>query len=155
MKVDLKDVIEAIELQGDLVNHYYHKNSGIIIYVEDPSVANYKASDIEQLDEYEEWEKDLISSLYDFEENPYDYIILPNKEHINEDKMIMDFCNSIEDISLRDNILNEINEENSFFKIKKAIENNGLLSEWYDYRENAERELAINWCKNNNISYSL
>lgn len=69
--------------------------------------------------------------------------------------MIIDFCNSIENISLRDKILNEINEDGSFLKVKKVIENNGLLSEWYDYREGIERELAINWCKNNNISYSL
>lgn len=155
MKVNLKDVIEAIEFQGDLVNHYYHKNSGVIIYVEDSSVANYKASDIEKLDEYEEWEKDLISSLYDFEENPQDYIILPNKEYINEDKMILDFCNYIEDASLKDKILNDIAGDSSYLKVKKVIESNGLLSSWYDYRENIEREIAINWCKDNNINYSL
>lgn len=152
MKVNLSDVIEAIEFEGDLVNHYYNKSSGIIIGIEDSNASTYKASFIKDLDKFEDWEKELISNLYDFQENPEDYISLPNKEEINEYGMLIDFCNSLKDLDLKNKLLG--NNE-SFLKLKQSVENNGLLSQWYDYREEAEKELAINWCKNNNIDYSL
>ena len=28
------------------------------------------------------------------------------------------------------------------------------MNEWYDYRENAEKQLAIKWCKDNAIEYT-
>lgn len=152
MKVNLNDVIEAIEFEGDLVRHYYNKNSGIIIGIEDSNTSTYKASLVKDLDKFEEWEKELICNLYDFEENPEDYISLPNKDEINEYGMLIDFCNSLKDLDLKNKLLSD-NE--SFLKLKQSVEGNGLLSEWYDYREKAEKELAINWCKNNNIGYSL
>lgn len=152
MKVDLRDVIEAIEFEGDLVRHYYNKISGIIIGIEDSSASTYKASFAKELDKFEDWEKELIGNLVDFEENPENYIPLPSKEEINEYGMLVDFCNSLEDSDLKNKIL-ESNE--SFLKLKQSIESNGLLSQWYDYREVRERELAISWCKDNNIEYSF
>lgn len=79
MKINLNDIINAIERQGDLVSYYYHKDSGSIISIEDPSISKYTASDVEDFDKFEEWERDLIANLFDFEENPQDYIPLPNK----------------------------------------------------------------------------
>lgn len=152
MKVNLSDVIEAIEFEGDLVNHYYNKNSGIIIGIEDSSASTYKASFAKELDKFEDWERELISNLVDFEENPEDYISLPNKEEINEYGMLVDFCNFLENLDLKTKLL-DCNE--SFLKLKQSVENNGLLSQWYDYREEVEKNLAINWCKSNNIDYML
>ena len=46
LKVDLNDVIECIEFEGELLQHYYNKNTGVIMYIEDSSTASYKADDI-------------------------------------------------------------------------------------------------------------
>ena len=46
MKADLNDVIECIEFEGELLTHYYNKNTGVIMYIEDSSTATYKADDI-------------------------------------------------------------------------------------------------------------
>ena len=57
MKVNLNDVIEAIEFEGELLNHYYNKETGVIIYVEDESTSKYKAEDIKNIENFEEWER--------------------------------------------------------------------------------------------------
>ncbi len=77
LKADLNDVIECIEFEGELLQHYYNKKTGIIIYIEDSSTATYKADDIQNLDSFEDWEKELILSINDFRENQSDYIQLP------------------------------------------------------------------------------
>lgn len=150
LKVDLNDVIECIEFEGELLQHYYNKNTGIIMYIEDSSSATYKADDIHNLNNFEDWEKELILSLHDFRENPSDYIQLPSYDDINEHGMMIEFCNKIEDIELRNKILNN---KDSFRELRQSIENEGFINEWYDYREAAEINLAIKWCNDNNIEY--
>lgn len=150
LKVDLNDVIECIEFEGELLQHYYNKNTGIIMYIEDSSTATYKADDIHNLNNFEDWEKELILSLHDFKENPSDYIQLPSYDDINEHGMMIEFCNKIEDIELRNKILNN---KDSFRELRQSIENEGFINEWYDYREAAEINLAIKWCNDNNIEY--
>lgn len=66
MKVNLNDVVECIEFEGELLTHYYNKKTGIIIYIEDSSTATYKAEDINNIENFEEWERELINSLYHF-----------------------------------------------------------------------------------------
>ena len=46
LKVDLNDVIECIEFEGELLQHYYNKNTGVIMYIEDSSTASYKADEL-------------------------------------------------------------------------------------------------------------
>lgn len=150
LKVDLNDVIECIEFEGELLQHYYNKNTGIIMYIEDSSTATYKADDIHNLNNFEDWEKELILSLHDFRENPSDYIQLPSYDDINEHGMMIEFCNNIEDIELRNKILNN---KDSFRELRQSIENEGFINEWYDYREASEINLAIKWCNDNNIEY--
>lgn len=150
MKVDLNDVIECIEFEGELLTHYYNKNTGIIMYIEDISTAAYKADDIHNIERFEEWEKEIILLLYDFKTNPNDYIQLPSHNDIDEYGMMIEFSNVIEDISVKEKILSK---KDSFRELRQEIENEGLFNEWYDYRENAERNIAIKWCEENNIEY--
>ncbi|MBE6072322.1 MAG: hypothetical protein E7208_10220 [Clostridium butyricum] len=154
MKVYLKDVIEAIEFENELLNHFYNKKTGVIIYKEDFSTSTYSAEDINKIDEFEEWERDLICNLQDLKENPDDYIQLPQKDELYELKMMMDFCNSFSDISLENNLdINSSDENTKLHQIKKIIQDKELINEWYDYREDTEREIAIKWCDDNNIEY--
>ena len=136
MKVELNDVIEAIEFENELLNHFYNKKTGVIIYKEDFTTASYNAEDIKRLDELEEWERELVINLHDLKENPESY----------ELNIMMEFCNSFSDISMPDKIEKEED-------LRKIIQDKNLLSEWYDYREYREREIAIKWCDENNIEY--
>ena len=154
MKVYLKDVIESMEFENELLNHFYNKKTGVIIYKEDFSTSTYSAEDINKIDEFEEWERELIYNLQDLEENPDNYIQLPQKDELYELKMMMDFCNSFSDISLENNLdINSADEKTKLHKIKQIIQDKELINEWYDYREDTERELAIKWCDDNNIEY--
>ena len=143
VKVDLRDVIEAIEFEGELLTHFYNKKTGVIMYVEDSSTAIYKAEDIEKINDFEDWEQELIRALHDLKVNPEDYIKLPDQNKLDEYKMMVQFCKSLEDIEIKNNLR----------ELKEEIERKGHLSQWYDYREDAERKLAIKWCNDNNIEY--
>ena len=150
MKINLNDVIECIEYEGELLTHYYNKETGVIIYIEDSSTSNYKAEDINNLDSFEEWERELITALNDFKENRDKYIQLPTYNEINEHGMMIEFCELIEDNQVKNNILEK---RDNFRELREAIENAGFISKWYDFREDAEKNIAIKWCKDNGIEF--
>ena len=154
MKVNLNDVIEAIEFENEMLNHYYNKNTGIIIYKEDSKTALYNAEDMHKIDTLEDWERELVKDLYDLRENPENYIKLPGKDEIDELKMMIDFCNSFSDILLTEEISYEHDYRRKLHEVKNVIRHKGLINDWYDYREATEREIAIEWCRNNNIKYT-
>lgn len=153
MKVILNDVIEAIEFEGELIRHFYNKKTGIIMYLEDENTSNYKADDINNLENFEEWEQELIIGLYDLKKNFEDYIQLPTIEEINEHKTMIEFCRFLNFEEFKNKDLKDLQKEYSMRKIREYIENNEKLDLWYEYRENFERELAINWCEKNYIEY--
>lgn len=153
MKVNLNDVIESIEFENDILNHYYNKDTGIIIYKEDSETSSYSAYDIDKIDQMEEWERELVIGLYDLKENPQNYIQLPKKDEFDELKMMIDFCNSFSDISLDGDLSLDYDENRKLHKLKEIIRDKGLINEWYDYREVSERAIAIEWCNDNNIEY--
>ncbi|MGL5381599.1 hypothetical protein [Clostridium sp.] len=153
MKVELSDVMEAIEFEGEVLTHYYNKKTGVIIYLEDESSANYKAEDINNIESFEEWERELITALHDLKANPEDYIQLPCVDEINEYNMLKEFSKDISDDSLTSLIGDSNGGEDEIREIIEQIRKIGKIEEWYDFREEAEYNLAKEWCNKNNISY--
>lgn len=151
MKVDLNDVIECIEFEGDLLTHYYNKKTGIIIYKEDESTSKYKASDIEKIDDLEDWEKEIVQNLYDLEKNPEDYLRLPTKEEIDEEGMMIEFIKENDKKFFNDKSIEEIKRELDVRKLRDKIDELGKGIEWYDFREEREKLLAEKWCMENNL----
>ncbi len=136
-----------------MLNHYYNKKTGVIIYKEDSETSSYSANDIHKIDQMEEWERELVSGLYDLNENPQDYISLPGRDEIDEIKMMVEFCNSFSDIKLENTIDSDNDYDKMLHDINNTIRDKGLINEWYDYREASEKEIAIEWCNKNNIEY--
>lgn len=153
MKVNISDVIECIEFETENLKHYYNKNTGIIIYKESSKTSNYSAADYNRINEFEEWERELIESLYDLENNPDNYIKLPGEDEISELNMMINFCNSFNDFSIDDILNKNVDDIKKIQKIKKLIEEKNMLNDWYDFREQTEKQIAIDWCNKNNIEY--
>lgn len=43
----------------------------------------------------------------------------------------------------------------AFRRFKDTVQRYGIENRWYSYREEVLKNIAINWCENNNISYHL
>ncbi|MGL4876070.1 MAG: hypothetical protein ACRC30_15635 [Clostridium sp.] len=142
--INLEDVIEAIEFENEELKHYYNKETGIIIYVENEYENKYISRENEE--GLEEWEKELYLVLKDFKENKEKYISLPTIEEIDEENLMRKFLslNGVEGEEIKNLDLR---------KLKEKIEDKGVLVEWYDYREKNEKILAENWCIKNNIEF--
>lgn len=153
MKVNLNDVIESIEFSNESLDHYYNKKTGIIIYVEDESESAYNADDFSNISKFEDWEQEIIKSLYDFKQNPNNYIKLPNLCEISEDEIMLEFLKSINDSKFKDLSLNEVRKTQTENTLRRYIEDIDKISEWFDFREDVDTQIAKAWCIKHSIEY--
>ncbi len=59
-----------------------------------------------------------------------------------------------EDKKLRDVIIDSIKRKGAFRRFKDMAYRHGILENWYEFKNIALKQIAINWCKENNINYT-
>ena len=79
--------------------------------------------------------------------------MLPSKYDIHEYSMMEDFIETIDDVKLYNQLCIAINGPGAFRRFKDTCINFEIIEDWYKFRDKKYKEIAINWCKENNIDY--
>jgi hypothetical protein len=149
--VKLKDIVEELTLQFDEYTSYLNRQTGEVISVSNEELR--AAEEEEPLDHFPEWQHDAIRIANDILETDH-YLPLPTKFDIHEYRIMERFCRSVEDDEVRDALCNAIRGRGAFRYFKDKIHEYGIADDWYQYRDDELREIAIAWCDENGISYS-
>jgi len=123
MKVNLADVVDAIDTINEDETYFYSIQDEEIVYV-----------------------------LEDDEDDEF-FIPLPTKEEVNDYQIMVNFTETIEDDKKRDWFENAIRGKGAFRRFRATLERFGMETQWYDYLEASHRELAIEWCEQHGIVY--
>lgn len=123
MKVNLADVVDAIDTINEDETYFYSIQDEEIVYV-----------------------------LEDDEDDEL-FIPLPTKEEVNDYQIMVNFTETIEDDKKRDWFENAIRGKGAFRRFRATLERFGMETAWYDYLEASHRELAIEWCEQHGIVY--
>ena len=123
MRVNLADVIDAIDTINEDETYFYSIQDEEIVYV-----------------------------LEDDEDDEF-FIPLPTKEEVNDYQNMVNFTESIEDDKKRDWFENAIHGKGAFRRFRATLERFGMETEWYNYLDACHRELAIEWCEQHGIVY--
>ena len=91
--------------------------------------------------------EDEIDEL--FEES----IILPTQYEINEYQMMEDFIETIDNTEIKNNLQRLIHGKGAFRRFKDYCVEMGIIQDWYDFRDKKYKEIAIDWCKQNELEY--
>lgn len=129
-------LMEAIELASDSGTYYYDFDKQESIYLSEDS-WNWDEEDKE------------IAELMDMEWDRF--IRLPEKYEIHEYRMMEDFIEEMDNQKLQMELYRAIQGRGAFRRFKDKIRYAGIEQQWYDYQNNAYREFAHHWCKENNI----
>lgn len=133
VKVKLSEVIDALEFTNDEIEYYYNPDTGEIF--------------MSNIGDYENLNEDELDEL--FEKS----IMLPTRYDINEYEMMEDFVETIEDIRLQNQLYISLNGSGAFRRFKDTCINSDIINDWYKFRDEKYKEIAINWCKENNIKF--
>ena len=148
-KVKLDEIIDSIEMQHDEAEQYFHRKTGKIILIYDGEIM-VNAED--EFKNYPEWQQENIEELKEKFETD-DYIELPTKYAIHEYNIMKEFCLSVEDEDIKDKLLDAISGRGAFRMFKSRAYEYNILEKWYEYKNEALKQIAIDWCEENKIEF--
>lgn len=131
--VNLSKIIEGLEMVNDGIDCYYNPKKDEIF--------------LSNIGEYEDLSEDELDEL--FEKS----IILPTQYEINEYQIMVDFIDTICNIDIKNNLHRLIQGKGAFRRFKDYCIEANIIQDWYNYREEKYKEIAINWCKENDLEY--
>jgi hypothetical protein len=73
---------------------------------------------------------------------------------IHEYSIMERFCLSVDDEDIRDDLCDAIRGRGAFRRFKDRIQAYGIAEDWYRYRDEALREIAMAWCEEHDIPYT-
>ncbi len=152
LPVKLNDIIDEMEIQSDTHSCYLNKKTGEIVMVDDEHLSI--AENEEDISHYPDWEQEAIQLAIDVLESEDDYVALPSQFDIHEYRIMEDFCLSLEDENLKSKMYRSIKGRGAFRRFKDNIFAYGIAEDWFKYRREVFKNIAIEWCEDNNIPYT-
>ena len=137
MKIKLDVVLEAIECADDAFTYYYDTETESTVFLQDPLFAGESNEELEEL----------------IESNPERFYCLPTKYDIHEYSIMEDFVDELPSGRARNELASAIHGKGAFRRFKTGIIYHRIEQEWYTYRDNAYKQIAIRWCEENEIEY--
>jgi hypothetical protein len=149
--VHLRDVVQEMDVFGDEHRTFLNIQTGEFVTLSDYELGAAEEGDT--LEDMPEWQQEMIHKAKDVLFTD-DYRELPSKFDIHEYAIMERFCYTVEDDELCERLLNRIRGRGAFRYFKDTIHQYGIADDWYDYREQAFRDIAIEWLESNNIAYT-
>ena len=148
--VRLDDIVEALEMQFDESASYLDLDTGQVVTVSKDLLRAAEDPGDEEPDlptwQRDEWElaKRIVSTDH-FRE-------LPTKFDVHEWAIMQDFSRSLQSDSIREDLLRAIHGAGAFRNFKDTVQRHGIDSAWFGFRTEALRQIARNWCEENQIA---
>ena len=137
--VSIELIAEALESAMDEWQQFLDLETGLIHQLpEDPWIVEEIGAE------------DLAKAL---EESPDRFLALPERYEIREFKLMEAFCASLNHAGQRDSLLQSLRGSRPFRRFKDRLNCLGLDQDYYDFRLQELRQLAIRWCQANGLPY--
>ncbi|SMQ86947.1 Uncharacterised protein family (UPF0158) [Bacillus sp. OV166] len=149
--VKLQSIVEELEMQFEESRTFLSIKAGEIISV---TSENLRAAEEEEpFDHLPEWEQEDRKVAIDVVENFENYKELPTKYEVNEYEIMEKFCLTVSDQSKQESLLRAIKEKGAFRRFKDKIIDFEMEEQWYSYRDECFKQIAIEWCQENKINF--
>jgi hypothetical protein len=100
-----------------------------------------------------EWEQDIAAKASEVL-NSEDWLALPSQFEIHEWRIMEDFCYTVEDKTLREDLLDAIRGSGAFGRFKSMAQRHGVIDAWYSFRGAAFERIAVEWLEANEVPYT-
>ncbi|RKQ34766.1 UPF0158 family protein [Oceanobacillus halophilus] len=151
VKVKLDDIIEGMEFQSDESLRLLNIKTGKVIFIDRYFLT--QAEDGEPFDHMNDWMQEQMEIAYDVAKYVENYRELPTSFEINEYEIMEDFCYEVKSNGKRDRLLRAINGRGAFRRFKNTAIKLELIEDWYDYRDERYKQIAIAYCKGLGLNY--
>jgi hypothetical protein len=149
--VRLSEIIGALEMQFEESSSFLDLDRGEVETVSHSLLSKAEDSVEEDPDlpawQKEEWETAKRIALTDR------FIKLPTAFDVHEWAIMQEFALSVASDAVRNDLLDAIHGGGAFRNFKAAIRRRGVEEAWFEFRAEALRQIAIDWCKENGVAW--
>ena len=131
--VTLSKIIEGLEMVDEIIDCYYNPKKDEIFL---SNIGEYSEEDLDEIDE-------LFEKSY----------ILPTQYEINEYQIMVDFIETIDNLEIKSNLERLIQGKGAFRRFKDYCFESNIIQDWYNFKKQKYKEIAINWCEQNELKY--
>jgi hypothetical protein len=151
IQVNLKDIIEEMDIQFGESRSLLNIKTGEIVLVKSEDLR--AVEDEKPFDHLPEWEQENRIIAIDVVENFENYIELPTQYDVNEYEIMENFCLTVSDQRKQESLLTTIKGKGAFRRFKDKIIDFDMEDQWYSYRDERFKQIAIEWCLENKINF--
>jgi len=150
-KFFLKDIVDDLEVASDERFSYVDRQTGKVESVSREVLAIAEESGtIDDVLEWQEHEFEVAQAKFaDWDR----FEKLPTKFDIHEWEIMREFAESVEPERFSDDLQNAIRGAGAFRYFKDTLHRYRREKEWYAFRDDALRQIAIDWCEEHGIEY--
>lgn len=139
MTINLKQVIDAVESANKVCTALYDTQTGKTVYLPDEIITGERDEALEEL----------------IESSPAGrFLRFPTKYAIHEYSIMESFIEFLPPGAAHQALAGAIRGRGAFRRFKNGIYYPWPDRQWYDYKAQAYREIAIRWCKDKGIEYT-
>jgi hypothetical protein len=161
--VSLRDMVDEMQTLSHESNAYLKKSTCKVITIRDDDFDMVRS--MEEIEEDEEFEResgfsgnlDLDDEFFQDVKNVMllddDYLKLPTKFDIHEYEIMERFSHSIPNEKISDTLFSKIHGSGAFRRFRDTIYQYGIEEDWFKYRDEAYKEIAISWLESQGFNY--
>jgi hypothetical protein len=152
-EVELDVIIEALEMADDSISTYLDVETGEVhsITEEEFDLAEDAQTAMEDLPNWQREAVMLARSIQKQEGKRY--MALPDKFDVHEWAMMDRFSMTMRDAQMRNDFHGGIRGAGAFRLFKHLLTEYNLWDAWNRFKQVELRQMAIEWCKENGITY--
>jgi hypothetical protein len=152
MLVKLSEIIEGMELQSDQIESYLERATGRVVSISQEDIE--AAEDEDSVEDCPDWQQEsILIAQKILDGGNTEYLPLPSTWDIHEYEIMERFIETIEDETISDILYRAIKGRGAFRCFKDAVYDLEIREQWFQYRNNAYKEIAVEWCRENQIEY--
>jgi len=150
--VRLNDIVDGLELQSDEYRTCLDLDTGQVESVDRQLLRMAEDLADDEEPELPGWQKpqwEIAKRMISTDR----FVALPSKHDIHEWQIMEDFSRSVRSEKIREELLIAIHGTGAFRMFKQTSRRLGVEDAWYEFRAEAIKEIARDWCKDHKIAW--
>ena len=152
MVVSLRHVVDGLQMVSSDTRAYLNRITGELTSLNVAELDLMEIAEEEIVEDGPDWQREYYRKMEEILSSD-DYLMLPDSFEIHEYQIMKDFCYTIPDEDTSGLFLDMLHGSGAFRRFKDLIYRYGIENDWYAYKDQAYKEIAIAWLEREGIAY--
>ena len=150
--IEIVKIVDALEtFEG--WQAFLNVETGEVEEVSNEMLSMAEETDGDEEPELSDDDQDEFDLATKIVSNPENFLSLPDEDDIHEWSIMEKFAESVKSGRIREELLRALHAKGAYRRFKDAVARHDIQSDWYEFRDEALKQIAIGWCEANKLTW--